>query len=238
MRRWCGSWRRGMRRGASGRCGAARRRSSLWRLLGFSIGTKFFLGLGHNQRRALRVRWRAYKLQRRQSGGGKQQQTKFCHDGVGPRKILGRKVCRQFLVTTLVIKIDDQRTSVRPDCGGLSTVCLYLFLTTQSPIAALFITHSGVRLKPHVRIVPAAYPRRPNQSGSRIGMPASKILRYQPSVTGLSVLAGRAPAIRQAFCLAIPLASEVRRAPASVAVLRAADFLADSPAAVPPVFRA
>jgi hypothetical protein len=30
-------------------------------------------------------------LQRRQSGGGKQQQTKFCHDGVGPRKILGRK---------------------------------------------------------------------------------------------------------------------------------------------------
>jgi hypothetical protein len=90
------------RRGSSRRCRACRRRNSLWRgslwrsslrwLLGFSIGTKFFLGLGHNQWRALRVRRRAYKLQRRQSGGGKQQQTKFCHDGVGPRKILGRKV--------------------------------------------------------------------------------------------------------------------------------------------------
>jgi hypothetical protein len=58
----------------------------LGRLSGFSIGTKFFLGLRHNQRRGLRVRRRAYKLHRRQSGGGKQQQTKFCHDSVGPRK--------------------------------------------------------------------------------------------------------------------------------------------------------
>jgi hypothetical protein len=78
-------------------------------LLGLSVGTKFFLGLSHNQWRALGVRRRAYKLQRRQSGGGKQQQTKFCHDGVGPRKILGRKalqaVRKSFLATTLVIKI-------------------------------------------------------------------------------------------------------------------------------------
>jgi hypothetical protein len=31
-------------------------------------------------------------MHRRQSGGGKQQQTKFCHDGLCPRKIFGRKV--------------------------------------------------------------------------------------------------------------------------------------------------
>jgi hypothetical protein len=30
-------------------------------------------------------------VHRRQSGGGEQQQTKLCHDGLGPRKILGRK---------------------------------------------------------------------------------------------------------------------------------------------------
>ena len=73
---------------------------------------------------------------------------------------------------------------------------------------------------------------------SRVGMPASNILTYQPSVTALSVLAGRAPAIRQAFGLATPPASEVRRAPASVAGPRAGGFPAGFPAAVPPVFRA
>jgi hypothetical protein len=31
-------------------------------------------------------------MHRRQSGGSKQQQTKFCHDGLCPRKILGEKV--------------------------------------------------------------------------------------------------------------------------------------------------
>jgi hypothetical protein len=57
-------------------------------LPGLSVGSKFFLGLRHNQRRGLRVRGRAPKLHRGQSGGGKQQQTKFCHDGQDPRKIL------------------------------------------------------------------------------------------------------------------------------------------------------
>jgi hypothetical protein len=44
-------------------------------------------------------------LQRRQSGGGEQQQTKFCHDGLGPRKnsqkvllqVVGNKACHQAL---------------------------------------------------------------------------------------------------------------------------------------------
>jgi hypothetical protein len=102
-RMWrCSGRRRRMWRCCSRRCRASGRRSSLrrsslwWRslrrLLGFSVGTKLFLGLCHNQWRGLRVRRRAYKLHRRQSGGGKQQQTKFCHDGLGPRKSLGRKV--------------------------------------------------------------------------------------------------------------------------------------------------
>jgi hypothetical protein len=85
-------------------------------LSGFSVGTEFFFGLRHNQRRGLRMRWRASKLHRRQSGGGKQQQTKFCHDGLGPpekfsTKVLGNKVCQQ--------DYSDQQTSVGPDCGGL-----------------------------------------------------------------------------------------------------------------------
>jgi hypothetical protein len=59
---------------------------------GFSVGTKLFPGLRHYLRRGLRVRWGTSKVHRRQSGGGKQQQTKFCHDGLCPREILGEKV--------------------------------------------------------------------------------------------------------------------------------------------------
>ena len=101
-RRGRAMWRGGCRRRRMWRCSSRRcratgrrsslRRCSLRRLLGFSVGTKLFLGLCHNQWRGLRVRRRACKLHRRQSGGGKQQQTKSCHDGLGPRKSLGRKV--------------------------------------------------------------------------------------------------------------------------------------------------
>jgi hypothetical protein len=52
------------------------------------------LGLRHNQRRSLRVRWSGGELQRSKSGRGKQHETKFCHDGLGPRKISGNKVWR------------------------------------------------------------------------------------------------------------------------------------------------
>jgi hypothetical protein len=57
-------------------------------LLGLSVGAKLFLGLRHNQRRGLRMRRIAYKLHRRKSGGGEQHETKFCHDDLGPRKVL------------------------------------------------------------------------------------------------------------------------------------------------------
>jgi hypothetical protein len=58
------------------------------RLPRLSIGTKLFLGLRHDQRHGLRVRSSAYKLHRRKRGGGKQHETKFCHDDLGPRKVL------------------------------------------------------------------------------------------------------------------------------------------------------
>jgi hypothetical protein len=107
-RRWrrnpgrrCGGrrWRRRPRRRGGGRgrgtwgCGGGRRRPrrrrrSLRRLLGLSF---FLLGLGHDQRRGLRVRWRGDELHRGQGSRGKQHETKVCHDGLGPRKFPGEK---------------------------------------------------------------------------------------------------------------------------------------------------
>jgi hypothetical protein len=50
------------------------------------------------------VRWGGGQLQRRERRRGKQQKAKFCHDGLGPRGILGRRsagglqeVCQQAL---------------------------------------------------------------------------------------------------------------------------------------------
>jgi hypothetical protein len=40
------------------------------------------------------VRWSGRELQRRKRSRGKQHETKFCHDGLGPRKIPGNKVWR------------------------------------------------------------------------------------------------------------------------------------------------
>ena len=56
----------------------------------------------------------ACELHRRKSCRGKQHETKFCHDGLGPRKIIGKK-------------IGDQRISVRPDCGGLQRRSCFYF---------------------------------------------------------------------------------------------------------------
>ena len=126
-RRWFGrrrSGRRGMWRGGCrwcwmrGRCGW--RGGARWRCLRcflrlwLSVGAKLFLGLCHNQRRVLRMRWHANELHRRKSCRGKQHETKFCHDGLGPRKIIGKK-------------IGDQQISVRPDCGGLRRRSCFYF---------------------------------------------------------------------------------------------------------------
>jgi hypothetical protein len=64
------------------------------------------MGLRDDQRRGLRVRWSSGQLQRGESCGGKQQESKFCHDDWGSRKISGNKalatrfgntVCQQTL---------------------------------------------------------------------------------------------------------------------------------------------
>ncbi len=115
---------------------------------------------------------------------------------------------------------------------------MYLFLTVRSPIAALFMTHSEGRLKRCVRIVPAAYPRRANQSGVAVSMPASNTLTWLlVTVSPVPVPLGRAPAILQVLGPVILLASEVHQAPAPAGVSRAGGFLADFPAAARPVFR-
>jgi hypothetical protein len=47
------------------------------------------MGLRHDQRRGLRMRRSGSELHRRKSCGGKQRETKICHDGLGPWKISG-----------------------------------------------------------------------------------------------------------------------------------------------------
>jgi hypothetical protein len=75
-------------------------------LLGLSF---FFLGLGHDLRRGLRVRWRGDQLHRRKSSRGKQQQAKVCHDGLDPRKILGRKAWQEGLAEGLATRRDNNK---------------------------------------------------------------------------------------------------------------------------------
>jgi hypothetical protein len=136
-------------------------RQLLGRLLGLPIGTKLFLGLRHNLRRGLRVRWRTAKMHCRQSSGGKQQQTKFCHDGLGPRKILGK-----FLAGRLGRKACHKGLTINKQALGrivAGSKAGFVFVKTPSPDALLFITHSADRFKPGLHIVPAAYPHGPDQ---------------------------------------------------------------------------
>jgi hypothetical protein len=137
-----GRWRRGSRGGRS----RARRRS-LRRLLWLSF---FFLGLGHDLRRGLRVRWRGDQLRRRKSGRGKQQQAKVCHDGLDPRKILGRKAWQASLAT----RRGDQRIDVRPDCGGTQRrTCIY-FSMRKAPIRSCSLRIQGMLSNRHFTLSP------------------------------------------------------------------------------------
>jgi hypothetical protein len=194
-RRWC---RRSRGYGGRGRCwpgrgccGRSRRRRAgrcrsclrglFGRLLGFSIGTKFFLGLRHNHRRGLRVRWRASKLHRRQSGGGKQQQTKFCHDGLDPRKKgLATRVWQQDCHQALAINEQALGRIVAGFIGG------FVFISEDAkPGAPLFITHSGGYLKPCFHIVPCGISAWSGPgSGAAPGMPASYISVAGEGVVG------------------------------------------------------
>jgi hypothetical protein len=108
-------WRGGMRRRRRGLGRGRARRCGLWRFfrLWLSVGTKFLLGLGHNHRRGLGVRRRAYELRRRKSRRGEQHESKFCHDD---SQVPGKLLATRF---------GDQR-SVRPDCGGIrKPTCFY-----------------------------------------------------------------------------------------------------------------
>jgi len=102
--RWCGRRRRWscVRRGC-------RRRRPLRRLLRFRFAVRadFARGSGrlrHDQRRCLRVGNGARNRHRRNGRRGKQHKTKFHHDECGSR---------------IVRRAAQERTSVRPDCGGV-----------------------------------------------------------------------------------------------------------------------
>ncbi len=110
VRRWRSNGPRGWRRRRRWRrCGGRRRlahrghclRRCLGWLLGLSIGTQLLPGLRHDQRRGLRVRWSSGQMHRREGRRGKQQELKFCHDDLGPGKVMAtrfrNKVCQRTL---------------------------------------------------------------------------------------------------------------------------------------------
>jgi hypothetical protein len=135
--RGCG-WRRrrGALRGGRGwRCG--RRPWSLrWRALLFvlasgprlSIGPHFALGasLRHDHRRDLRVRRRAGEMHGRQSRGGEQHETKFCHGDPSPRKGSG-ELSNVQPPTASMPRRCDQQPVIRPDCGERSCTSAFYF---------------------------------------------------------------------------------------------------------------
>jgi hypothetical protein len=103
----CWVWRRRRSRRRGGlwwrRCGVRRRRGlgrcrvgwrCLWRFfrLWLSVRTDFGLCLRHNQRSGLGVRRRACELYRRKGRRSEQNETKFCHDGLSPRKIIDNTI--------------------------------------------------------------------------------------------------------------------------------------------------
>jgi hypothetical protein len=133
-RRWC--WRRrprccgrgGLRRFLGSFLGSFFGRALGW-LLRLPVRTQFLLGLRNDERRGLGVGGRGRKLQRRESRGGEQQESRFCHDGFGPGGFLmeGLRVLDAVLLAGIVVNTDDQQTSVRPDCGDVQTAIWIYF---------------------------------------------------------------------------------------------------------------
>jgi hypothetical protein len=235
--RWGRRWRRGMRRRRRRwwrcpgrrwrrRCGPgwrrsccwrrrARRRRSLLRLLGFSVGTDFASALRHHQRRGLRMRWRAGELHCRKRGRGEQHETKVCHDGLDPRRFPGNN--------------DDQQISVRPDCGGPQTrTSIYFRIRSVSACTC------SSRIQTIVSDLLSHCPRRDIRwNWIEIGPGSGKSAIRRRSLAGAWVVpAVPAPAIPRECGPAVRPAAAARRAPAQAAAPPAADFPADPPAAV------
>ena len=155
-RRWRGSGRRRCRRR---RCCSRRRGTRRWlgrgrralrRRFGFSVGTKLFLGLRHNQRCGLRVRCRACELHCRQRSRGKQYEAKSCHDGWDPGKICN--------------KLRRSTNKVGPDCGGLGKrTCFYSDHTRSQCV----LVHCAFRRSFPTEL--SHCPPRPAMSGFRSG---------------------------------------------------------------------
>lgn len=229
--RWSGMWR--WWRSRPRRCGGRRRRvwrrRSLRRLLGLSIGTQLLLGLRDDQRRGLRVRWSSGQLQRGESCGGKQQESKFCHDGGVPGKILatrfGNMVCQQTLT------INEQAlgwivASFKPELVFISG-------TAKSECA---LVHCAFR--PSFQIVALHFALAAIRSTLARSPLRSRYFRCPSRVRGCSVPAARAPAIPPACGLATPLAVMARRVPAWAVAPRGEGFRVGSPAAAPTAARA
>lgn len=150
--------RRGCRPGWRRRCGGGRRgtrrRCSLRRLLGLSVGTKFFLGLRHDQRRGLRMRRQGYQLHRRKRGRGEQQEAKLCHDGLDPRK-------------SWQLRSGDQQIDVRPDCGGPWRRASIYFCTCKARIRACSLRIQAFVSNRHFTLSPLACSAGPDSDPAR-----------------------------------------------------------------------
>ena len=216
--RWCGGRRRGARRW---RC----LRGLLGRLLRLALGaTLLLLGLGHDQRRGLGVRRTGGQLQRSESCRGKQQESNFCHDGLGPRKGLGEKAWQQ----RLSMNFGNEPTSVRPDCGLLQTrTCIYF---RQRKVR---MRRCSLRIQTSISKGSGAFSLAAIRCTRKQSRPRIRYCPCRSQVRACSVPAVHAPAIRRACGPAAPLAVEAHPVPASAEAPRAEGFRAGFPAAVP-----
>jgi len=203
-RRWCRSRRCGVR--LWWRCAARR-------LLGPSVRTEFFPGLGHHKRRGLRVRCRRDPLHRRERGGRKQQKP-----DVGSHGLYLRKFRRKDSA--------DQRIDVRPDCGG-----------PQSRIRIYLQIHRLPMRDCSLRIQTMGFNGSSHGAARYIGS-VGKQVRVGGRLVGVSIgrwrRCGRSAALgsaaHQASCRAILPAAAARPGRASEAAPPVSDCRADSPA--------
>ena len=179
-RRCCSGW---WWRGRGSRWGG--RRCCLRRLLGLSIRTNLLLGLRHDQRRGLRVRWSSSQLQRGEGCRGKQQESKFCHVVWVPGKFLakrfGNKICQQTLAINKqalgrIVASFKREPAFISEVAGSESAFVHCAFRRSFPIAALAFS-------------PCGYSRHP---GPESGSDAAKSI-FPVSVAGEGVIAPCGP---------------------------------------------